>query len=324
MGNFTDTEKDFNKRIEPIVKRILVGSPVITPQLQGDINKAIQDELANMRFEKMQEICSITNRNLICYVSAWLQSNQQNPELSINDNDMNGFMNAIPTLDKSKGLDLFLHTPGGVVTATESIVKYLRKIFHGDIRVIVPHMSMSAGTMIACASNEIIMGKESSLGPIDPQYRGVPAQGVEKEFRQALDETVLSPNKSLIWKEIISQYRPTFVGECKNVVQLADDLVTDWLITGMFKKSVNKKEKAKKVMDELLNHDASKVHDRHYDFVRCKQLGLKVTPLEGNQNLQDKVLSLYHLYFLSIYRLPNALKFIENQNGQAIMLSGIR
>ena len=233
-------------------------------------------------------------------------------------------MNAVSKLDKSKGLDLFLHTPGGVVTATESIVSYLRKIFNGDIRVIVPHMAMSAGTMIACASLEIIMGKESSLGPIDPQYRGVPAQGVEKEFRQALSETVASPNKAMIWREIISQYRPTFVGECQNVVQLADDLVTNWLTTGMFKKSENKAEKAKKVMDELLNHDASKVHDRHYDFEKCKSLGLNVVSLELNQDLQDKVLSLYHMYFLSIYRINTALKFIESQNGQTIMLSGAR
>ncbi len=324
MGNFTDTEKEFNRRCEPIVNRILQGAYAISPQLQNRVNQAIQDELAKMRFEKMQEICKVTDRNLICYVSAWLQSTQQNPELSINDNDMNGFMNAIPTLDRKKGLDLFLHTPGGGVTATESIVTYLRKIFHGDIRVIVPHMAMSAGTMIACASKEIIMGKESSLGPIDPQYRGVPAQGVEKEFRQAINETVASPNRSLIWKEIISQYRPTFVGECQNVVQLSDSLVTNWLKTGMFKASKNKDDKAKKILDELLNHDASKVHDRHYDYERCKKLGLKVVALETDQNLQDKVLSLYHLYFLSIYKLNTALKFIENQNGQTIMLVGIR
>ena len=61
------------------------------------------------------------------------------------------------------------------------------------------------------------MGKESSLGPIDPQYHNVPAQGVLKEFERAMNETMMAPNKSLIWKEIIQQYRPSFVGECKNV-----------------------------------------------------------------------------------------------------------
>lgn len=326
MGNFTDIEKQFNIRIEPIIAN-LTASPTVmmNPQkVQADIDQAIQNELAKFRFEKMAAITNITGRNLICYVSAWLQSTNQNPELSINDNDMNGFMNAVSQLDRSKGLDLFLHTPGGIVTATESVVTYLRKMFNGDIRVIVPHMAMSAGTMIACASKEIIMGKESSLGPIDPQYRGVPAQGVEKEFMQALNETMQSPNTSLIWKEIISQYRPTFVGECRNVIQLSSDLVTDWLTSGMFKNSKDKEIKAKKILDELLNHDASKVHDRHYDYEKCKDLGLKVTPLEKNQALQDNVLSLYHLYFLSIYRLKSVLKFIENQDGQTITMFGAR
>lgn len=324
MGNFTDIEKQFNKRVEPIIND-LTGRGIINPaKTQADIEYAIQNELTKFRLEKMQEICDLTGRNLICYVSAWLQSTNQNPELSINDNDMNGFMNAVSNLDRSKGLDLFLHTPGGVVTATESVVTYLRKMFKGDIRVIVPHMAMSAGTMIACASKEILMGKESSLGPIDPQYRGVPAQGVEKEFLQALNETMQSPNKSLIWKEIIAQYRPTFVGECRNVVQLSSDLVTNWLTTGMFRNSKERGLKAKKIIDELLNHDASKVHDRHYDYEKCKKLGLKVVALEKQQDLQDSVLSLYHLYFLSIYRLKSALKFIENQNGQTITMFGVR
>jgi ClpP class serine protease len=56
---------------------------------------------------------------------------------------MPGFMTAVNKLDKSKGLDLILHTPGGEINATEQIVFYLRKIFKGDIRAIVPHLAMS-------------------------------------------------------------------------------------------------------------------------------------------------------------------------------------
>ncbi len=63
---------------------------------------------------------------------------------------------------------MILHTPGGDIAATESIVDYLYCMFDKDIRVIVPQISMSAGTMIALASKEIVMGKHSNLGPIDP------------------------------------------------------------------------------------------------------------------------------------------------------------
>lgn len=47
-------------------------------------------------------------------------------------------MAVIHKLDKDKGLDLILHTPGGDVAATESIIDYLQSIFKDNIRVIVP------------------------------------------------------------------------------------------------------------------------------------------------------------------------------------------
>ncbi|WP_337461520.1 hypothetical protein [Jutongia sp.] len=77
-------------------------------------------------------------------------------------------MTCIHGMDCSKGLDLVLHTPGDSPAAAEAIVNYLRAKFGNDIRVIVPQLAMSAGTMIACSAKQIIMGKQSSLGPIDP------------------------------------------------------------------------------------------------------------------------------------------------------------
>ena len=71
-------------------------------------------------------------------------------------------------LDVDKGLDLILHTPREDVAATESIIDYLNTMFNGDIRAIIPQLAMSGGAMIACSCNEMIMGKQSSLGPVDP------------------------------------------------------------------------------------------------------------------------------------------------------------
>lgn len=327
MGNFTEIETEYNTKVQEAIDKLLKDKPelkVNNEAFQREIKNLHHKILLDMRMSKMRDLCNVTQRNLICYFSSWLQSSNPNPEFQINDNDMNGLMNAVSGIeDRSKGLDILLHTPGGVVTATESIVTYLRKLFNKDIRVIVPHMAMSAGTMIACSSREIIMGKESSLGPIDPQYRNVPAQGVLKEFEAAIAQTIDNPNKSLIWKEIIQQYRPTFVGECENVVKMSHDLVEGWLMDCMFESAKNKKEKVQKILSELASHDVTKVHDRHYDYERCKKLGLKVSAMEDDQDFQDKVLSLYHCYLLSTYRLP-AIKFIESQNGQTFMINGAR
>ena len=71
-----------------------------------------------------------------------------------------------------------LYAPGygdmgiGDIAAAESIVDYLHLIFGDDIRAIVPQMAMSAGTMIALSCPTIIMGKESNLCPVDPQFHG--------------------------------------------------------------------------------------------------------------------------------------------------------
>jgi len=77
------------------------------------------------------------------------------------------------------------HTPGGDVAATESIVSYLQSLYDGNIRAIIPQLAMSGGTLIALSCKEIIMGRQSSIGPVDPQVAGMPAQGLLEEFELA-------------------------------------------------------------------------------------------------------------------------------------------
>lgn len=134
---------------------------------------------AVVRRRYLRALHELTGRNAIVYYSGWLQKPNL-PGVEINDADKNGFMSVIYQLDRDKGLDLVLHTPGGDTAATESLVDYLHLMFT-DIRAIVPQLALSAGTMVACACREI-MGKHSSLGPIDPQISGIPAHGILEEF----------------------------------------------------------------------------------------------------------------------------------------------
>ena len=142
--------------------------------------------------------------------------------MDINDVDMNGFMAMTCGLDFDKVLDLILHTPGGNVEATESIINYLYQMFDGDVRAVIPQLAMSGGTMIACSCKEILMGKQSSLGPIDPQFGNFPAQGLIAEFERARDEINQNPNAIPLWQPIISQYSPTLLNSCQNAI--------DWLM----------------------------------------------------------------------------------------------
>lgn len=59
-------------------------------------------------------------------------------------------------LDRSNGLDLTLHGPGGGVETTEAAIHHLRAMFKECIRAIAPQFAMSGGTVIACASKETV------------------------------------------------------------------------------------------------------------------------------------------------------------------------
>ena len=89
-----------------------------------------------VRRKYLTKVSDVTGRNLIAYYSGWLQKPGA-PDAAVNDKDKSGFMLAIHKLDKTKGLDLILHTPGGDLAATESLVDYLYSMFDKDIRVIV-------------------------------------------------------------------------------------------------------------------------------------------------------------------------------------------
>jgi ClpP class serine protease len=138
-------------------------------------------------------------RNVIAYYSGWLHK-PDNGDTAINDKDKAGFMLAINGLDCTKGLDLILHTPGGGVGATESIVDYLYSKFGDNIRAVVPQISMSAGTMIALACKEILMGRHSNLGPIDPQIGGIACEEVIEEFERARDDISKNVDHSELWR----------------------------------------------------------------------------------------------------------------------------
>ena len=200
-----------------------------------------------IRRKYIKEFADKTKRNVICYYSAFLSKNN-NPDVAINDKDINGFMTTMRGLDKTKGLDLILHSPGGDVSATEALGDYLISFFGKDIRVFVPQLSMSGGTMLACIGKEIHMGKHSSIGPIDPQFKGLPAYGIIQEYEEAKKEVTKNPQNIEFYKIILSKYPPTLVGQCYRATELSADVLTKWLNDGdMFANEKNSGTKIKKL-----------------------------------------------------------------------------
>ncbi len=270
-----------------------------------------------VRRNYLQKLYRVTGRNVIIYYSGWLQKPGIQGQ-QINDADKNGFMSVIHKLDRSKGLDLLLHTPGGETAATESIVDYLRAMFGTDMRVIVPQLAMSAGTMIACSASKILMGKQSSLGPIDPQFNGIPAHGLKEEFERAFQEIQQDQLKAAVWQPILAKYNPTMIGECEKALQWSETLVREWLRTGMFADADNPEAAIDRVVSELGDHALNLNHARHISIAKAQEISLKVEALEDDAKLQDAVLSVHHA---TIHTLSstNAFKVIENHIGTAFI-----
>ena len=278
--------------------------------------------LDDMRRRYILEASKQSGRNVIAYYSSFLQKPGIEHE-SINDNDKQGFMNAIYGMDRSKGLDLILHTPGGDIAATESLVEYLKLMFGDDIRAIVPQIAMSAGTMIACACKSIVMGKHSNLGPIDPQFRGLPASGVVEEFERAILEVSAYPERAPVWQEIIKKYHPTFIGECEKAIEWSKSIVTKWLTENMFKDDIRSDDKVKKIVDYLSDHSETLSHSRHIGIVDCEKVGLTIEKLEEKQEYQDAILSMHHAYNITFSQTAS-IKIIENHLGRASIINNAK
>lgn len=274
-----------------------------------------------VRRKYLSKLHQHTGRNVIAYYSGFL-SKPSVWGMEINDEDKNGFMMAVHGMDKARGLDLILHTPGGSIASTQSIVDYLHKIFDRDIRAFIPQIAMSAGTMMACSCREIWMGKHSNLGPIDPQVNGIPAYGVLSEFRRACREMKQDPAMVEVWGRIISQYRPTFLGRCENAIKWSNEFVEQQLQKVMFASHPRRKALSQAIVKKLSHYDTNRTHERHIHMEECIEMGLNVRSLEssGEELLQDSILTIHHCFIHSVMN-TNAFKIIENHNGAAFVKS---
>jgi ClpP class serine protease len=113
--------------------------------------------------------------------------------------DSEQLLRAIRLTPSDMPIDLVLHTPGGLVLASDQIAHALKR-HRGRVTVFVPHYAMSGGTLIALAADEIVMDADAVLGPVDPQL-GSPLRGawpaasiiaaLEHENPNRSDETLI-------------------------------------------------------------------------------------------------------------------------------------
>jgi hypothetical protein len=264
----------------------------------------------------------LTQRPTIVYSTGFLDRDFPSNMVSIELGDLQGFMNALSGLQGNQ-LDLVLTSPGGSAEATESIVGYLRTRFD-HIRVFVPVAAMSAATMLCLGCDEIVMGKHSQLGPIDPQItvltpegpRGAPGQAILEQFERAKEECRKNPADLTAWIPILRGYLPGLLAMCTNQRELAKRMVRQWLEQYMFRGDKSAADMAERAAEWFADYEEFRSHGRRVSRDNARDLGIRITSLEDDQNLQDAVLSVHHCYSLT-HGGTGAAKIIENSNGVA-------
>ena len=292
----------------------------VTQQVLSAKNAA-QD---TVRRQYLADLSAYTGRDTILYCSAYTTPQQNgvpSDALSLVTGDVQGFMSAMHGLN-SQNLDLILHSPGGSVEAAEQIITYLRTKYN-HIRAIIPQNAMSAATMLACACDEIIMGKHSAIGPIDPQITfpmqngqlfTAPAHSILSEFEKARQEILANPGVAPLWIPKVSSWPPAILDICEKTIELAKVKVQTWLESYMFSGDVNAHTRANSIAQWLGTYSNHLTHGRPIPISIAQQQGLNVIALEDDQLLQEKVLSVFHAAIVT-FEVTTCVKIIENQNG---------
>lgn len=191
--------------------------------------------------------------------------------------DSEAVLTAIRLTPPHKPIDMVLHTPGGLVLASEQIAEALKK-HQARVRVMVPHYAMSGGTLIALAADEIILDPNAVLGPVDPQIGEYPAASILRAVQQP------NPNRddrTLILADIAEKA----LRQVKNTVL---GLVADRMPA----------EQAERI-SELLTQ-GHWTHDYPIDALQAEAMGLKVST-----NIPTEVYDLMQLYPQQAQRRPS-------------------
>src|SRR5260370_22570328 len=269
-------------------------------------NQKRPDAFDVVRRKKMKAVQEITGRPLIVYATDFITPNPIKAQfignlviISLADKD--GFDEVTRNLPRDIGIDILLHSPGGLAEATESIVALLRDRF-SYIRFIIPSVAKSAATMLAMSGEQLLMDERSELGPTDPQMifttqdgRTIvaPAQAIKDQFKTAQDEINADPKKLPSWVPILGWYGPALLAQCDNQLALAEELVSKWLEQYMFAGDPQAQHKAKQIAEYLADHNKFRSHGRRVGMDDLKALGANILDMRTESKLHNAVRELY-------------------------------
>lgn len=268
------------------------------------------------------QIEQLTGRRLLVYCA-----NVENPFSGIGVKDVVPFQDLLCDCDKDSDIDLMLQTNGGDPDVAEKLVYMLRERA-ASLRLIVAERAKSAGTLIALAADEILMGTPSELGPIDPQvtlrgpdgnFLSRPAHsfldGLEDIKRKVIDEGgQINP----AYFPLLSHFDPAALDVCNKAIKRCQQFAAKWLKRHMLRGQPASRAQA--IAKKLVAQPSYiQSHGTVIDWEEAQQLGLRVTHLRHEDPLWDFVWRLYVQYHQEFQTDPNIWKIFETNRVSVVL-----
>jgi hypothetical protein len=158
------------------------------------------------------------------------------------------------------------------------------------------------------------MGRQSALGPIDPQFQmgsgSIPAHAIVKEFELALEQIKQDRQAAAFWVPKLSVLPHGHYAHALAAIERASSLVQNWL--ERYAKLDG--DSAARCAEWLASSEHGS-HGKPISFPEAEAHGLKVKPLEADQDLQNLVLAVFHTTMLTFDGTP-CIKMVENHEGR--------
>ena len=285
------------------------------------------EEITKERKKMLSSISKIRgNRDVLVFAS---DLSKARAPIGIEYTDLLAIQDQLENLS-GKAIDIVLETPGGLGEVVEDIVSLIRGKYE-TVGMIIPGYTKSAGTILATAGDEILMGKGSALGPIDGQLQLANGkrfsadaflEGLEKIKKEVEETKKLNPT----YIPILQNISPGEIQNCENIQNFSKHLVTEWLAKYKFKywnkhsdgRDVTEEERcsrAKEIATDLCSQSRWLTHGRSIKIDDLEKLKVKITDYSKNEELNEAITRYYILLRMS-FESSMAYKIFETADSQ--------
>jgi len=203
---------------------------------------------------------------------------------------------------KLQKLSLYLYTRGGSTLAAWSIISLIRQ-YCNELEIIVPSKAHSAGTLMCLGSSKIVMTKQSTLGPIDPnintplnppipnmpgQTIPVSVEAINGYIELVKKEFKISDNNALVdvVRILSEKIHPLVLGEVYRARTQIKMLARKLLAFHLPQADI---EKIENIVSFLCTDSGS--HDYTINLIDAKELGLNIE--EADETNREIINNIY-------------------------------